>query len=99
MLSMPSMGQMRVTVVPAPTHHEPQVPRVPGQLVMVVRVAEMPDGIVQHDVQQRIKPLACSATLPAFGELEVYLNVRGVHEGGESCQHLARPPVQPALHQ
>jgi len=29
--------------------------------------------------------------------LQGYLHVRGVHEGGESCQHLARPPIQPAL--
>ena len=53
-----------------PTHHESQVPRVLGQLVRVVRVEEILDGVVQHDVQQRIKPLECSATLPASGELD-----------------------------
>ena len=56
----------------ASTHHEhePQVPRVPGQLVRVVRVAEMLDGIVQHGFQQWVKPLECPATLPASGELD-----------------------------
>ena len=34
----------------APAHHEPQVPRVLGQLVRVVRVAEILDGVVQHNV-------------------------------------------------
>ena len=46
------------------------MPRVLGQLVRVVRVAEILDGVVQHNVQKRVKSLECPATLPAPGELD-----------------------------
>ena len=42
---------------------------VRGQLVRVVRVPQILDGVVQNDVQQRVEPLESPAGLPATGKL------------------------------
>ena len=52
----------------APADHEAEMSGVLGQLVRVVRVAEILDGVVQHHVQQGVEPLECAAALPAPGE-------------------------------
>ena len=46
------------------------MPRVLGQLVGIVRVTEVLDGVVQHDVQEGIKPLQGPAGLSASGKLD-----------------------------
>ena len=53
----------------AAADHEPQLPRVRGEAVRVVRVPQVLDAVVQHDVQQRVIALQNTAALPPPGEL------------------------------
>ena len=54
----------------APADDQAEMSGVLGQLVRVVRVPEVLDGVVQHDVEERIKPLQSPAGLPASGKLD-----------------------------
>ena len=64
----------------ASTDNEAEVPGVLGQLVRVVRVPEVLDGVVQHDVEERIEPLQSPAGLPASGKLDSDLFVNKPEE-------------------
>ena len=67
----------------APADHQAEMSGVLGQLVGVVRVTEVLDGVVQHDVQQRIKPLQSPTGLTAPGKLDSDLLVNKPEEEGE----------------
>ena len=68
----------------APADDQAEVPRVLGQLVGIVRVTEVLDGVVQHDVEERIKPLQSSTGLAAPGKLDSDLLVDKPEEDADS---------------
>ena len=55
----------------APAHHQPQVPRIVRQLV-IVRIAQKLYRIVQHQVQQRIITLQHAGRFPSTRKLDPY---------------------------
>ena len=59
----------------ASAHHQAQVSGVLGQLVWVVRVPEILDGVVQDNVEQGIEPLQSPTGLPASSKLDTDLLV------------------------
>ena len=67
----------------APADHQAEMSGVLGQLVGVVRVTEVLDGVVQHDVQQGVEPLQSPTGLTAPGKLDSDLLVNKPEEEGE----------------
>ena len=64
----------------APADHQAEMPGVLGELVGVVRVTEILDGVVQHDVEERIKPLQSPTGLATPGKLDSDLLVNKPEE-------------------
>ena len=67
----------------APADHETEMSGVLGQLVRVVRITEILDGVIQHDVEERIKPLQSPTGLTASGKLDSDLLVNKPEEEGD----------------